>query len=256
MRRLHRLPLLLILVAGCGTSAPATPAPSPAVATAPASVDAAPAAPPEASVRPGANTEYLKADLEVRPWIERFERGGREIYDKRTAILRATGVRPGMNVADVGAGTGLFTMLFADAVGGDGRVYAVDIVPKFLAHIDDRARKKGLANITTVLGSERSISLPESSVDLIFLCDAYHHFEYPRSMNASLWKALRPGGRLVLIDFERVPGRSAQWILDHVRAGKEVFSAELAAAGFEEEGEVPLLEENYILRFRKPARGD
>jgi ubiquinone/menaquinone biosynthesis C-methylase UbiE len=188
----------------------------------------------------------------VREWLDRFERGGREIFDQRQAILAATGVGPGSRVADVGAGTGLFSRLFARAVGPTGRVYAVDIVPKFLQHIDAESKRQGLTNITTVQGTDRSTELPRESVDLLFLCDSYHHFEYPRSMNASLLQALRPGGTLMLIDFRRVQGQSPAWIFEHVRAGQEVFTAELQAAGFEKIDEPALLKENYIVRFRKP----
>ena len=201
-------------------------------------------------MRPGANTQYLETELDA--WIKRFESGGREIYDHRAAILAASGARPGLHVADVGAGTGLFSLLFAPAVAPGGKVYAIDIIPKFLTHLDRELRRKEIRNVVTRLGDERSVTLPANSVDLIFLCDAYHHFEYPRSMNASMWKALRPGGTLLLIDFKRVPGTSPQWILDHVRAGEEVFAAELQAAGFQREDSLPLLKENYVVRFRKP----
>jgi ubiquinone/menaquinone biosynthesis C-methylase UbiE len=238
---------------GAATSAPT---PHPAGTPAPDETVPAAAARPESSVRPEVNAEYLKPDLEVQAWIDRFERAGREIYDHRQAILRATGVARGNTVADVGAGTGLFTTLFAKVVGESGRVYAIDIAPAFLAHIDARIQAMGLTNVTTILGSERSVSLPEGSVDVVFLCDAYHHFQYPRSMNASLWKALRPGGTLILIDFKRVPGQSAQWVLDHVRAGQEVFTAELEDAGFRKLEELPLLKENYFIRFRKPAQAN
>ena len=98
------------------------------------------------------------------------------------------------------------------------------------------------------------MSLPEASVDVIFLCDVYHHFEYPRTMNASLYKALRPGGTLILIDFRRVVGQSPAWVLEHVRAGQESFVAELEAAGLEAVDEVALLKENYIVRFKKGER--
>ena len=154
--------------------------------------------------RPGANTQYRQT--EVDEWIKRFESAGREIYDQRDAILAASGVRPGLQVADVGAGTGLFAVLFGRSVAPGGKVYAIDIIPKFLAHLDRQLARKKIRNVVTRLGDERSIPLPANSVDLIFLCDAYHHFEYPRSMNASMWKALRPGGTLLLIDFKRVPG--------------------------------------------------
>jgi SAM-dependent methyltransferase len=252
------LAAILCLLLGCAaTSAPpAAPAPptAPVAPQSPPPPSPAPAAPEaESSVRPGANEQYLRSP-DVEEWIKRFERGGREIFDHRQEILAASGVRPGMAVADVGAGTGLFTRLFARAVGPTGKVYAVDIVPKFLAHIEAEAKREGLTNVTTVLNQDRSTALPEASVDLLFLCDSYHHFEYPRSMNASMWKALRPGGTLLLIDFRRVPGKSAPFVLEHVRAGQEVFTAELQAAGFEKVAESDLLKENYVVRFRKPDR--
>ena len=112
----------VLLLAALAASACARPLPAP---TAPAAMP--PSA--EASVHAGVNAEYLKPDLDLAPWIERFEHAGREIFDRRGEIVRATGARPGAVVADVGAGTGLFTTLLADAVGPGGRVYAEDIVP-------------------------------------------------------------------------------------------------------------------------------
>jgi ubiquinone/menaquinone biosynthesis C-methylase UbiE len=206
----------------------------------------------ETSVRPGANAQYFGPEMRLQEWIDRFERGGREIFDHRHAILEATGIRPGMMVADVGAGTGLFTLEFARMVGPSGRIYAVDIVPKFLTHIARKAKDQHINNVKTVLGTGRAVSLAANSIDVAFLCDAYHHFEYPRNMNASLFKALRPGGTLVLIDFRRVAGQSPQWVLEHVRAGEEVFTAELQAAGFEKVESLPVLAQNYFVRFRKP----
>ena len=238
-RPLPLLGLLLLLAL-----APAGP--SHAQGTAPPGDDA------EASVRPGANQQYLDQDLAV--WQQRFERAGREIYDNRRKIVALAGLTEGEAVADVGAGTGLFTFLFAEAVGPRGKVYAVDIVPRFVRHLQAEARRRRLGQVVPVLGRPRSVSLPPESVDLLFLCDAYHHFEFPRSMNRSLFRALRPGGTLLLIDFRRVPGRTPAGVLEHVRAGQEVFTAELVAAGFEAVAEIPLLEENYVVRLRKPAR--
>ena len=84
----------------------------------------------------------------------------------------------------------------------------------------------------------------------MFACDTYHHFEYPQATLASIRRALRPGGTLVVVDFERIPGKTRPWLLDHVRCGKGQVIAEIAAAGFELVEEVPLgLEENYFLRF-------
>jgi len=97
--------------------------------------------------------------------------------------------------------------------------------------------------------------VPTESVDLVFICDVYHHFEQAPHSLASILRALKPGGRLVLIDFERIPGKSREFILGHVRAGKETFRSEIEQAGFEYVDEVTIdaFEENYLLRFRKPV---
>ncbi len=105
-----------------------------------------------------------------------------------------------------------------------------------------------------VEGLEDSVALPAASVDLAFVCDTYHHFEYPQSTLESLYAAIRPGGSLVILDFERIPGKSRPWVLEHVRAGKEVFRREIESAGFRFEREVTVegLKENYVIRFRRP----
>jgi ubiquinone/menaquinone biosynthesis C-methylase UbiE len=156
-------------------------------------------------------------------------------------------------VADIGAGTGLFMPYFSRAVGPTGKVIAVDIVPAFVAKLKGRAAELGLANVSTVLCTERSVELPPASIDVAFICDVYHHFEYPQSSLASIRKALKPGGTLVVVEFKRIPGVSSEWIMNHVRAGQEVFEAEIAAAGFARIGESPILKDNYILRFRRTA---
>jgi ubiquinone/menaquinone biosynthesis C-methylase UbiE len=211
--------------------------------------------PPEASVKPGVNKEFQQPDLDPAKWVERFEREGREVYVERERIVAAAGLRPGMAVADVGAGTGLFVPLLARAVGPSGSVVAVDIVPRFLDLIARRASETGLRNVRTVLCTDRSAELPAGSVDLVFLCDTYHHFEFPKSTLSSLRRALRPGGELLVVDFKRLPGRSSAWILDHVRAGEEEVVAEIEAAGFRRSGSHDFLKDNYILRFRR-TEGD
>lgn len=213
-----------------------------------------PSIPTEQSVKPGVNTEYLKPDLDVENWVERFEREGREIYDNREKIVAAAGIRPGAAVADIGAGTGLFTPLFSKAVGQRGRVYAVDIVPAFVERIRAQAATNHLTNVEAVLCTERSVELPQESIDLAFICDVYHHFEYPRSSLDSIYRALRPGGEIFLVEFKRIPGVSSDWTLNHVRAGQEVFTEEIEAAGFKMVQEIDMLKDNYVLRFRKVKR--
>ena len=209
----------------------------------------------EQSVRPKINENFLDADLDVDQWLRRFEVESREVFVGRDEVLQACDITPGASVADIGAGTGLYTMLFAKAVGSEGWVFGVDIAPRFLEHLNERAGTTGVENLTAVLGSQRSVNLPPDSIDLAFICDTYHHFEYPRSTLKSLHRALRDGGSLVIIDFERIPGESREWIVNHVRAGKEQFRREIEAAGFEfvEEVDLSSLKENYFLRFRKKS---
>ena len=203
------------------------------------------------SVKPGINDRFLDPQLQVNQWVERFEKEGREVFDLRHAIVTAAKVKSGAVIADIGAGTGLFVPLWSEAAGKQGRVIAVDIVPKFLSHIADRAKEMGLKNVATRLCTARSTRLEPNSIDLAFICDTYHHFEYPESTLASLKQALRPGGEVMLIDFKREEGVSSDWILNHVRAGESVFTAEVKAAGFELVERLPILKDNYVLRFRK-----
>jgi predicted methyltransferase len=208
-----------------------------------------PALAQDKSVRPGINKPFENPD--VKEYVGKFETESREVYAKRQEIVRACGLKPGMAVADVGAGTGLFTRLFAREVGPAGKVYAVDIAPKFVEHVEKTCKGAGLANVRGVVCTPTSVELPESSVDLVFICDTYHHFEFPQRTLASIHRALRPGGRLVLVDFQRIPGKSSVWILFHVRAGQEVFVKEIEAAGFKQTGEEKFLKENYLVRFVK-----
>ncbi len=205
----------------------------------------------EQSVKPGINKEY-HGHVDVDRYEKQFESQGREAYDRRNDIVGALKLQPGMKVADVGTGTGLFVPLFSAAVGADGRVYAVDISPEFVDHVKSKAAELGLKNVDTVLCTDRSVKLPPESIDLAFLCDVYHHFEYPRDSLASIRTALRPGGSLVVVDYQREPGKTPDWRLTHVRAGKAQVESEIAAAGFEKIEDLSFLKENYFVRFRKP----
>jgi ubiquinone/menaquinone biosynthesis C-methylase UbiE len=206
------------------------------------------------SVKPGINDNFLAPDLDAPQWVDRFEVESREIFRARTAIVAHLGLRRGDRVADIGTGTGLFVEPFSEEVGPDGWVYALDIAPAFLGRVGAGIDERQLQNVTPILCGQDDVRLPPASIHAAFICDTYHHFEFPATSLASLYRALKPGGQVVVVDFERVPGVSSDWTLDHVRAGKEVFRAEIEAAGFEfaEEVEVEGLAENYFLRFRKP----
>ncbi len=207
------------------------------------------AAAQDKSVRPGINKAFENPD--VPEFIDKFETESREIFAKRKEIVAACQFRPGMAVADVGAGTGLFTRLFAREVGPEGKVYAVDIAPKFIRHIEKTCKEADLANVTGVVCTADSVKLPPQSIDRAFICDTYHHFEFPFRTLASLHAALRPGGRVIVIDFHRIEGKSREWVLKHVRAGQEVVVKEIESSGFKKVAEKNLLEENYFVVFEK-----
>jgi ubiquinone/menaquinone biosynthesis C-methylase UbiE len=204
----------------------------------------------DVSVRPGINQAYEAADY--RRWQGMFETAGREVFEQHEAIIAALDIRPGMAIADVGAGTGAFSFPLARKVGSSGKVIAQDISPAFLRGIEARARLENLPQLITLLGAEKEARLAPNSVDMVFTCDTYHHFEYPQAMLASLHQALRPGGRLIVIDYERIPGRSSPWVLGHVRAGRETVVAEIEAAGFKQIRSHQFLRENFFIEFMRP----
>jgi predicted methyltransferase len=203
----------------------------------------------EQNVSPGINESYY--DAEFDHWVGVFERPGREVYDKRYKISAALDLKPGMHVADVGAGTGFFTQLFAQQVGESGRIYAVDISDNFIKHILQTARSQGRNNIEGIVNNQKSTQLPAKSVDLVFICDTYHHFEYPQSMLASIYRALHKNGQLVIIDFRKEPGVSSGWVMSHVRANEEDVIREVETAGFKLIEQPGLLQENFFLKFIK-----
>lgn len=157
-------------------------------------------------------------------------------------------------MADVGAGSGFMVEEFARMVGSTGMVYAVDINLKLLEQIERRSEQQGLDNVKTILATDDSSRLAPSSVDLVFICDTYHHFEYPKTTLQTIYDALKLGGELVVVEFKRIPGESPDWVLGHVRGGKEAFTREIVEAGFRfvQEHDSSFVPRNYILRFSKP----
>lgn len=192
-----------------------------------------------------------RSRIDVKDFIGKFEVESRDIFAQRKEIVAACKLKPGMVVADIGAGTGLFTKLFAKEVGPKGKVYAVDIAPRFIEHIEKTCMEADIKNVVGVACTADSVKLPPKSVDLVFICDTYHHFEFPFKTMASIHEALRPGGRVVVIDFHRIEGKSREWVLNHVRAGQEIVVKEIVSCGFKKVSEEKLLSENYLIRFEK-----
>ena len=202
------------------------------------------------SVNPGINKTFDNPN--VTEFVERFEKEGRDVFNHRKDIVAALALKPGMAVADVGAGTGLFTRMFSPLVGEAGKVYAVDISDEFVAYVEKVAQQQKMSNIKGVVCKPDSVELPPASVDLVFICDTYHHFEFPHKTMRSIHKALKPKGQVVLIDFHRIKGVSTDWVMGHVRAGQEVFAQEITDAGFKQiEDKKDMLKESYFVRFEK-----
>lgn len=252
-----RPPFLLasvLLAAACG--APPVTAPAAPVTPVAPSTPVAPTAPtaPTGGVDVAKINDQYHHVTDVASFVAKFEQDHREIYAERVAIAEAAGIAPGLVVADVGAGTGLFEPLFSTRVGPVGRVLALDIAPEFVEHIRQRALLEALPNVEARLCPEDGTGLPAASVDVVFVSDVYHHFEHPAQNLASIRATLKEGGRFVLVDFRKVEGKSSDFVLHHVRASQDEVVREVTAAGFvlDHEGGAELpLKENYLLVFRK-----
>ena len=184
--------------------------------------------------------------------LDFLESESREVFAQRAAIVDALKLSAGQRVADVGAGTGAHLWELAKRVGPKGRVFAVDVAPKLVEHLRAQAQAKRLSQVEVILAPQDDTGLPEASVDLVFTCDTYHHFEDPAAATRSIRRALVKGGRFVIVDFIRKESVSKSWVLEHVRAGKDVVVREVEAAGFElvEEPTVAGLKDNYMLVFQ------
>lgn len=198
--------------------------------------------------------EEVGPEANVDVWLEQLEVGSRELFSAREAVVAALNLKTGDVVADIGSGTGLYSLMFAEEVGVSGRVYAEDIEPLFLDLVNQRADDAGIDNITAVLGRENNISLPMGVADVVFIADTYHYFGDRQAVMKSVYDSLRPGGALAIVDYDLVEGESRAADKAHVRFGKAGVISEIEYIGFEfvKDVEVRGLDENYFVLFKKP----
>ena len=160
-------------------------------------------------------------------WLDRTNREAEEHPEQ---ALNALNIEPGMVVADVGAGTGYITLRVAKRVGPTGRVYANDVQPQMLSRLQEHLEQNHVTNVETVLGTQANPNLPAGTFDLILMFDVYHELSQPQRMLYELRKALKPNGRLVLVEYRKedpsIPIRP-----EHKMSVAEV-KTELEAAGF------------------------
>jgi predicted methyltransferase len=157
----------------------------------------------------------------------------RDTVQKPGKLVHEMGVKPGMTVADIGTGIGYMLPALSRAVGPEGKVIAEDIFEDFLEGARQSAQQANLANVTFVRGTDTDPKLPEGQVDVAMALDVYHHFDYPDKMLASIAKALKPGGRLVVVEYYKRPeampnGRA----MTHIRLDMPDVIKEVEANGF------------------------
>jgi ubiquinone/menaquinone biosynthesis C-methylase UbiE len=181
-------------------------------------------------------------------WLNRPER---EKEENPEGALDALALKPGMVVADVGAGTGYMSLRMAKRVGPTGKVYSNDLQPEMLRRLRQNAAKAGITNIETVQGEEADPKLPAGRMDLVLLVDVYHEFSKPREMIDKIRESLKPTGRLVLLEYRKedpkVPIRE-----EHKMTVAEV-KAELEPQGLVLSQVIETLPRQHILILTKAA---
>jgi len=195
----QRLILITLVVVALGASAPTASAQVERYVAVPASAD-------------GIGKRYMGREIAAvmgwqgAAWLERDER---EREERTDLLVKALDLKPGMVVADIGAGTGYISRRIAPAVAPSGKVLAVDVQPEMVEMLEALAQRERLTNIQPLLGAESDVKLAPGSVDLAIMVDVYHELAFPYEVLASIVRALKPGGRVVFVEYReedpRVP---------------------------------------------------
>lgn len=182
-----------------------------------------------------------------KAYMKALEDPKRDDYQKPHEVLTALNIKPGEVIADIGAGTGYFTFKLAHHVGNKGKVYAVDVSPDMIKHINRRIRDSKAANVTAMLAENDDPLLPDQSVNRFFICDVWHHIDDQKKYLAQMKKMLKPGGEVVMIDFHKkeLPfGPPMQ-----MKIAREDLIKQLESNGFKLAKEHTFLPHQYFLVF-------
>jgi len=213
---------LLPLVAACGSTAPTAPAPT-----------------PSHDHHDGMPHRFEHAD----EWAKQFDDPSRDAWQQPDKVIAAMALEPSMTVADVGAGTGYFTVRLARAV-PQGQVIATDIEPDMVRYLGERAHREQLPNIRTVLATADDPQLPAASVDRILVVDVWHHLADRTRYATGLARALRPGGKIFVVDFTQEANHGPP---KHMRLAPAAIVADLQSAGLTAAVDPTQLPDQYIV---------
>ena len=247
--------LAAIVACTCPAAVRAESAPAPAASSAP---DAATPAQHHAAhgahgSAAGAHDATARHSFEdVEHWTRVFDDPARDAWQKPAELVAALGLAPGATVADLGAGTGYFSRHLSQAVGASGAVLAADTEPALVEHLRRRAEQEGLANLVPILASADNPRLPAAASDVVLIVDTWHHIDDRVQYARRLTAALKPGGRVAIVDFQKreLPVGPP---LDHKLAREQVVD-EMTQAGYRLAGEPDVLPYQYVLLFAPAPR--
>lgn len=212
----------------------------------------------DSQVAQKANEEYRTATARRKAAGE-MEHPVRKSIERTSDLVTSLGIRRGDVIADIGTGVGYLLPYLTAATGESGHVFAEDIHADFVESVRQKIAQHGWKNVTPVLGTEKDPKLKPASLDLALVLDTYHHLDYPQAMLAKLRHAIKPEGRLIIVDFytsRKHPGATDADLKSHVRADRDQVIAEVKAEGFRLERSFDHLPHEYVLIFRngrKPA---
>ena len=206
-----------------------------------------------AQTKPMTIEEMHRLHQDSAAYIKMLEDPARDAYQKPHEVMMALGFKDGERIADIGAGAGYFSLRFASHVGAAGRVYAVDINPAMIIHLNERIRQAGLDNVRTILALPDDPLLPDASVDRFFICETWHHIEDHVHYLDLMKKMLKPGGQVVVIDFQKKPLPVGP--PDEMKVSRDDVVREFQQHGYRLASEPDILPYQYFLVFQaSPAR--
>lgn len=207
-----------------------------------------------AQSKPMTMEEMHKLHQDSKAYIALLDDPARDVYQKPHEVVTGLDIKEGERIADIGAGSGYFSFRFAQHVGATGRVLAVDINPDMIIHLNQRIRDAGVQNVRTILALPDDPLLAPSSVDRVFICETWHHIGNHPQYLSQLKKVLRPGGQVIIIDFQKkamTVGPPAE-----MRVAREDVVKEFGQSGFRLAKEHTFLPYQYFLVFTaEPASG-